>query len=443
MSPDLRTALRDLAPEPPAGLGSPETARRRARQIRRRRYAAVASAATLAVVAAFGVTIGGPARDGGDFAGSRQTGAFPNWPRRGDVTDPAVTGDAVRAWFTHLKGRDPMGEKPDVLYGGGGARPVFVLHGDTHRGGERLAVVTRDATGAWDVVLDTPAPLRDAVVTVHLEPPRAAQHPAASVCRPAAASHASRLLVLGPPETRSARWRQNRVVPPHCADRTGSDTPWTDVPLTEGAGLVAAPVTPYGGTEVEVVLPDRVVTGAPTAPGQDDGSYGGLVITETWSPVMDGWPYRTDRTRAELLSERMADAVPGSGECRRIAAFSLSDSTPVAACAATDGDGYDVVMWAEGADRVVREYRGRTKMLSDVAMLVDGHTARWLVVVGPAALDGVAVVDGDVLVPVRTTLGVGWVEAGEAGPGARVTTNGYGPGGGFAIWDRTGDEVRW
>ena len=443
MTNDLRAALRDLAPEPPAALGRPETAWRRAKALRCRRYATVSSAATLAVVAAFGITLTVPGGNGADSAGSRQIGTFPNWPRRGDVTDAVVSDAALGAWRAYFGRHDPTPSQPQVLYGGGGAQPVFVLHAASRRGGERLAVLTRDAAGRWNVVSDTPAPLRDAVVTVQLEPPGAAEHPVGAACAPAAASHASRLLVLGPPDTRSARWRQNRVVPPGCADRSGSDTPWTDVPLTDGAGLVPASVTPYGGTEVEVVTGDRVVSGAPERPRRDTASYGGLAVSQTWAPVRDGWAYRTDRTRAELLAERMPNAAGDRGECRRIAAFNLPDSTPVAVCAAA-GDGYDVVTWAEGADRVVRAYRVRTKMLNEIALVVHGHTGRWLVVVGPPGLTGVAFVDSGERHPVPTTHGIGWwhLDLGPY-PGARVTTADFPPGGGIGVEQPAGVEVRW
>ena len=455
----LRDALRGLAPEPPDDLGSVDDARRRGRAIRRRRRYAAASATALSLVAILGVTVvggGNPPRPADVTSGDMLSGTFPDWPVRGDLADDDTVLDAAVSAFTRSLGAQGINRTSTIpLYaGGGGDRPVVVLHATPERGGERFVVVTREA-GGYEVFADVPAPLPgEYQVSVLLGAPEQKHpHPEGTPCVSTpgyVAGTTQRLLVLGPPgELVSAGWRLVRTFPPGCGIANGGETAPQAIALTDGAGLADVRVGQYGTLEMEGVERDGSSwTGPPTIIERTvPARYPAFEVKEFAPATGLDWPLRTDQSRADAFAEavRMRNSIQNEyGECVTHVARSLPDGTPVVLCV-TRGEHPDpqVVIWAENAERRARSYAriSLDKPGSPYSAIVDGHAGRWLVVIGAADENDVTLVDGADRRAVPMTHGMGYLRLeSEPSADARLTTPDFAEGGGFAIADRTGED---
>jgi hypothetical protein len=452
MNATLRDTLRALPPEPPDDLGLPSTARRRAQALRRRRYAAVSAGAVAAVTAfalvASGAVLPDASRRVRPVTGDPLVGDFPDWPRRGDVKDVDVELAAVEAWqeSLHRRGVAPVGGTR-VLYAGGGAeRPVVVLHGTAEVGGDRLVVVTFDG-GRPDVFADRPAPLPGVGALRIAIPGQGGSHrPLQDMCPVVGREDPSavRLLVVGAPGTRSARWRRSEALPAECGARGDTGAEWEDVPLRDGAGLVTLPFDSRTDVWAEVRAPGPyVVTGTPMIWARSTGTYGPL----TAAGGATGVARRTDGSRADDLADAViATALPDGRRCETQWAQSLPDGTPVVLChGLADGGGIEsAVFVAEDGEHRVRAYDVPVELGGDsFTAVIQGHTARWVVFCGMPMFPEATLIRGDVRRPFPLTLGAGFLrlDRGQPVDGARVTSGRYGPDGGIHLVAPEGREI--
>jgi hypothetical protein len=448
----LRSALHDLAPEPPDDLGLPGVALGRARVLRRRRHVGAVVASCTAVLALV-LALGAPAalrRSEPDPAGPPGTGTFPFWPRRGDVADPAVDRAAIAAWDASLRVQGVVrSREPRVLYAGGGARTVVVLHAVADIGGERLVVLTREPRRAFTVYLDQPAPERgSAVVAVGLGAPPVTRIDARMPCPavPAYRPGPERLLVLGGPGTRRAEWHLGVDRPEGCAEDGAAG--WLPVPLRDGAGLV--PVRLTGSSPIEVRAYAKAATLRGVHWARSDTAPYALRIVGGDSNLAPGWPRREDGSGTDRLGFDLVRYVskgrPDGSSGSPVWSASLPDGTPAALYLARRGRG--------GAERMVlvaADPTGRARVYLDVrkdplpsafTAIVDGYEGRWLLVVGPATLREAALVDGGTTRTVPLAVGWGAVRLdAEPSKDAYLWTPDFPPGGGEAIQGRSGRPV--
>jgi hypothetical protein len=440
MTNALRTVLHDLAPEPPHGLGEVAAARRRARALRRRRRYGAASVVVLSLVALFGYTVVG--RPAPVTPAGAPAGAYPDWPRRGDGPKSLDTA-AVRVWERSLaEGVRRYGDAR-VLYATAGERPVVVLHAVATRGGERLVVVTGPSATALEVQSDVPAPTPGTVVVAVLLDRPAPGHfddvdcGADPLTDPSAPT---RLLAIARPGMTSAAWWATPPEDSPCAgDRGKARTP-EPLPFTDAVGLVPTRLGPRATVNLRL----------------DQSTYATYLVDYPNHSLREarpgggpaepyGWEYRNDGSRADDLWEtvfRSVEIGQLGGYCAPFWYGSLPDGTGAVLCVTATVDGRrHVVLAAERADRGVAIY---LESKSDpqptaLAAIVDGLDGRWLVVVGSDELTSLTLVDRGVRTPIPLRDGAGFLKMErEPSDEAYLTNSEYGPGGGFAIQDRTG-----
>ena len=432
MTNDLRGALHALAPEPPEHLGLPETARRRARHIRRRRYVAATTFVAVAglVVAAATVL---PGREA-----IRPTGgaAYPDWPRRGDAP-PSADAEAIDeydAYLSRVPGRPRRNGDAQVLYSGSDG--VVALRVVPTVGGRRIVVLARGDDGRFVVESDAPdvrGGARTLVVAVGLSPvpPQARPcDPEPAMLRPVAV----RLLVLGPPSLdEPMRWEAGP--PEDCVDAVGFGDPH-EFDLRDGAAVVDVMIAPartlyvrVGGAGGDVLL---------LSPPTLRPYHGVRVVGDVRRPPL-GWLDRDDSSVADTLEVEVAnsdhDLEPYAGRCLVIWSAALPDGTETAVCTGVNpGDGRPVALLSRAGDELRLHHEvAPQKPVSVFAAVVTG-AQRWLLVVGPETLAEAELVDGSRRTPIPLVNGSGWLALdSDLSPDARVWTPDFARSGGAGI----------
>jgi hypothetical protein len=444
----VEDVLRDTlhaAPEPPDGIGlGAASARRRAKAIKRRRYAAVTSAVTCVAVVVAGLALVSPARRATDVTpvGPAPAGEYPDWPRRGNA--PAtLDAEAVAAYDEYLR-EDTDGVSRGshrVLYADerSGNEAVVVLHAVASAGGERIVVLT-GTSGDLSVYLDVPAPEPGAeAVSVVLD---REEYTPGNICdRGEGEPPQARLLVLAAPGSRtSVEW--TTTAPPTCRD----GSVWTRGDTALGADATVLMPVP-------VPRPALFAVGVPgAAPGRV--FHRGRPALESYRRLVPGvpesgpvpWTPRIDVSRALELRDAMTQQRGlqkhyGGSDCRTLVVTSLPDGTPLVLCALRDVRDPLVLLVTESRDRENRVYLEipPDPLPTAFVAVVDGLSGRWLVVAGDEGLGAAELRTAAGSREIPLTQGVGWLRLDREPPAdAQVWTPGYGPGGGMAIMDRTG-----